>query len=56
MYKAVRQSYECLARGTIDPFLGSGGATQQMKEAHKTSRLDALLEIEKRTVKVAGAE
>ena len=51
MYKAVRQSYQCLARGEIDPFLGRGGADQLMKEAHKTCGLDALLEVERRTMK-----
>ena len=50
MYKAVRQSYQCLAEGKIDPLLGPGGATAEMKEAHKTTRLDRYLEIEKRTM------
>jgi 2-methylisocitrate lyase-like PEP mutase family enzyme len=49
MYKAVRQSYECLARGELDPFLGAGGAVTQMKLAHQTTGLARLLEIEKRT-------
>ncbi len=49
LYKAVRQSYECLARDEIDPFLGKGGATPQMKRAHATCRLGDMLEIEKRT-------
>ncbi len=49
MYKAVRQSYECLARGELDPFLGAGGAVAQMKRAHETTGLARLLEIEKRT-------
>ena len=49
MYKAVRQSYECLAQGLPDPFLGPGGATAEMKKAHQTTGLDRLLEIEKRT-------
>jgi methylisocitrate lyase len=49
MYKAVRQSYECLARGELDPFLGAGGAVAQMKLAHQTTGLARLLEIEKRT-------
>ena len=48
-YKAVRQSYECLARDEVDPFLGKGGASQQMKLAHQTTRLADMLEIEKRT-------
>jgi methylisocitrate lyase len=50
MYKAVRQSYESLARGTIDPLLGRGGAANEMKDAQKTAQLDRLLEIEKRTM------
>jgi methylisocitrate lyase len=50
MYKAVRQSYESLARGTIDPLLGAGGTVKEMKAAHKTAGLDRLLEIEKRTM------
>ena len=54
MYKAVRQSYECLARGELDPFLGAGGAVAQMKRAHETTRLARLLEIEKRTTKRVG--
>ncbi len=51
MYKAVRQSMECLAKDTPDPFLGPGGAEIEMKRAHRTSRLDRLLEIERRTMK-----
>jgi 2-methylisocitrate lyase-like PEP mutase family enzyme len=50
MYKAVRQSYECLFQGRPDPFLGPGGAGAMMKEAHKTTGLDKLLEIETRTM------
>ena len=49
MYKAVRQSYACLARDEIDPFLGKGGATQQIKLAHETYGLKKVLEIERRT-------
>jgi 2-methylisocitrate lyase-like PEP mutase family enzyme len=49
-YKAVQQSYRCLAEGTIDPFLGKGGASAAMKEAHATCGLPELLEIEKRTM------
>jgi 2-methylisocitrate lyase-like PEP mutase family enzyme len=49
MYKAVAQSYACLARDEIDPFLGKGGTGPQMKLAHKTYGLDRMLEIEKRT-------
>lgn len=50
MYKAIRQSYECLAAGTIDPLLGRGGTVAEMKRARQTAGLDALLEIEKRTM------
>ena len=50
MYRAVRQSYQSLARGTIDPLLGRGGAASEMKAAQKTAQLDRLLEIEKRTM------
>ena len=49
MYKAVRQSYAALANDEIDPFLGKGGATQQLKLAHETYGLEKMLEIEKRT-------
>ena len=49
LYKAVRQSYACLARDEIDPFLGPGGANAQMKLAHATYGLKKMLEIEKRT-------
>ena len=48
MYKAIKQSYACLARDEIDPFLGKGGANQQMKLAHETYGLQKMLEIEKR--------
>jgi methylisocitrate lyase len=51
MMKAVRGSYEHLAAGTMDPFLGPGGAEKEMKAAHKVTGLDRLLEIERRTMK-----
>ena len=51
MVKAVRQSYECLAQDSMDPFLGSGGAEKEMKAAHKVTGLDRLIEIERRTMK-----
>jgi methylisocitrate lyase len=51
MYKAVKQSYECLANDSLDPFLGQGGAEAHMKLAHQTTGLDRLLEIERRTMK-----
>jgi 2-methylisocitrate lyase-like PEP mutase family enzyme len=51
MHKAVRQSYEYLAGGGLDPFLGEGGAEREMKAAQATTGLDRLLEIERRTMK-----
>ena len=51
MVKAVRQSYECLAQDRMDPFLGAGGADREMKAAQRTTGLDRLLEIERRTMK-----
>ena len=54
MYKAVRQSYEALARGEVDPLLGKGGAVAEMKRAHETTGLSRLLEIEKRTTTRVG--
>jgi 2-methylisocitrate lyase-like PEP mutase family enzyme len=51
MVKAVRQSYECLAQRKLDPFLGPGGADREMKAAQRTTGLDRLLEIERRTMK-----
>jgi 2-methylisocitrate lyase-like PEP mutase family enzyme len=51
MYKAVRQSMECLAEDRPDPFLGPGGAEKEMKRAHQTTGLDAMLAIERRTMK-----
>jgi methylisocitrate lyase len=51
MYKAIRQSYECLANDTLDPLLGKGGAEAMMKAAQKSSGFEKLLEIERRTMK-----
>jgi 2-methylisocitrate lyase-like PEP mutase family enzyme len=51
MYKAVRQSYECLAQDKPDPFLGPGGGDAMMKAAQATCGLERLLEIERRTMK-----
>ena len=51
MYKAARQSYECLAQDKPDPFLGPGGGDAMMKAAQATCGLDKLLEIETRTMK-----
>ena len=52
MCKAVRQSYECLAQGRLDPFLGAGGAEREMKAAQETCGLDRLLQIERATMKI----
>ncbi|MDQ2084497.1 isocitrate lyase/PEP mutase family protein [Xanthobacteraceae bacterium Astr-EGSB] len=49
MYKALRQSYQCLAAHEIDPFLGPGGADAEMQEAMRTTDLDLLLAVERRT-------
>jgi methylisocitrate lyase len=51
MVKAVRQSYQYLAQGRMDPFLGPGGADQEMKAAQETCGLDRLLQIERATMK-----
>jgi methylisocitrate lyase len=51
MIRAVRQSYQCLAQGRMDPLLGPGGADTEMKAAMKTTGLEALLAIERRTMK-----
>jgi 2-methylisocitrate lyase-like PEP mutase family enzyme len=49
--KAVRQNYQALAKGEIDPLLGKGGVAPEMKEAQRITGLDRLVEIEKRTMK-----
>jgi methylisocitrate lyase len=51
MAKAIRESYRHLAEDTMDPFLGPGGATKEMKAAQDASGLPRLLEIERRTMK-----
>jgi 2-methylisocitrate lyase-like PEP mutase family enzyme len=51
MHKAVKQSYECLAKDMLDPFMSRGGVEKEMKEAHKTCDLEKYLAIEKRTMK-----
>jgi 2-methylisocitrate lyase-like PEP mutase family enzyme len=51
MHKAVKQSYECLAQGTLDPFLGRGGAEKEMKAAQATCDFPRFLDIERRTMK-----
>jgi methylisocitrate lyase len=51
MVKAVRGSYEALAQDKPYDFMGPGGVETWMKEAHKVTGLDKLLEIERRTMK-----
>jgi methylisocitrate lyase len=51
MHKAVKQSYECLAQGKLDPFLGRGGAEKEMKAAQETCDFPRYLAIERRTMK-----
>jgi hypothetical protein len=53
MHKAVKQSYECLAQGKLDPFLGRGGAEKEMKAAQATCDFPRYLDIERRTMKGA---
>ncbi len=50
MVKAVRQSYECLAQGRIDPFIGKGNVEKEIKAAMATAGLARLLEVERRTM------
>ncbi len=54
MHKAVKQSYDCLARDTLDPFLGRGGAEKEMKAAQQTCDFTRFLDIERRTMKGQG--
>ena len=49
MHKALRQSYAALADGVPDPTLGSAPGAEQ-DEVHRTIGLEAMLEIERRTV------
>jgi methylisocitrate lyase len=49
--KAVRQNYEALAKGEIDPLLGRGGVEPEMKAAQRITGLDELVAIEKRTMR-----
>ena len=51
MVKAVRGSYEALAQDRPDDFMGPGGVERWMKEAHKVTGLERMLEIERRTMK-----
>ncbi len=55
MVKAVRHSYQCLAQGKIDPFIGRGERREGNEGGHgKATGLERLLEIERRTMKELG--
>jgi 2-methylisocitrate lyase-like PEP mutase family enzyme len=49
VHKALRQSYAALADGLPDPTLGSGAGAEQ-DEVHRTIGLEAMLDVERRTV------
>ena len=49
MHQALRLCYEALAKGDPDPTLGGAVATEQ-GEVHRTIGLEAMLEVERRTV------
>jgi methylisocitrate lyase len=49
MYKAVKESYECLANDTPNPYMAPGEVGRQMKAAHATSRLQDLIDVERAT-------
>ena len=51
MVKAVRQSYECLAQGKVDPFMGKGDVGGHEGRRRQITGLDRLVEIERRTMK-----
>jgi len=49
-HKAWREAYAAMARGEPVPMLGAGGAKAEQELVHQTIGLDAMLEIERRTV------
>ena len=49
IHKALRQCYAALADGVPDPTLGSGAGAEQ-GEVHRTIGLEAMLDVERRTV------
>jgi hypothetical protein len=49
MARALRHSYAALKAGQVDPTLGTTAAAEEQL-VHKTIGLEALLEIERRTV------
>ncbi|MBV1904692.1 MAG: isocitrate lyase/PEP mutase family protein [Pseudomonadales bacterium] len=50
MHKALRQSYDALAQGLVNPLLGGKGARLEQELVHESIDLEHLLEIERRTV------
>jgi methylisocitrate lyase len=50
LHRALRQTYEKLARFELDPALGTEGAEPEMQAVHRTVGLERLLEIERRTL------
>ncbi|HEY5341112.1 MAG TPA: isocitrate lyase/PEP mutase family protein [Candidatus Aquilonibacter sp.] len=50
MHRALRQTYAALAAGELDPAFGSAGAEGELQAVYSTVDLEALLEIERRTV------
>jgi 2-methylisocitrate lyase-like PEP mutase family enzyme len=49
MHKALRATYAALAQGEADPLLGAAPGAEQ-HEVHRTIGLEAMLEVERRTV------
>jgi methylisocitrate lyase len=49
-HKAWREAYAAMARGEPVPMLGASGAKAEQELVHQTIGLDAMLEIERRTV------
>lgn len=49
-HRALRAAYAALAEGLPDPTLGRDGARAEQEALHETIGLEALLEIERRTV------
>lgn len=50
LHKAVRSTYEHLARLEIDPAFGTNGADRELKRVHETIGLEYMLDIERRTL------
>jgi 2-methylisocitrate lyase-like PEP mutase family enzyme len=50
MHKALRQCYGAMAAGSADPLLGAGQGRAEQQLVHETIGLEAMLEIERRTV------